>query len=146
MAYLRFTLKKEGPFLVIVPLSVLSNWLTECSRFCPALQTVRLHGPKNERLRVKTEELRSLSDFDVLITTYEVLVAESKFLSRRFVWTSVIVDEGHRLKNEKSQLSDKIRSLSTISRIILTGTPLQNNLRELWAMLHFLAPDVSIFL
>ena len=58
------------------------------------------------------------------------------------MWTTIIVDEGHRLKNEKSQLSEKLRSVSCLSKIILTGTPLQNNLKELWALLHFLACDV----
>lgn len=58
------------------------------------------------------------------------------------MWTSVIVDEGHRLKNEKSQLSEKLRMVPTICKIILTGTPMQNNLRELWALLHFLAPEI----
>lgn len=58
------------------------------------------------------------------------------------MWTTVIVDEGHRLKNEKSQLSEKLRIVPTLCRVILTGTPLQNNLRELWALLHFLAPEV----
>ena len=57
-------------------------------------------------------------------------------------WSSIVVDEGHRLKNEKSQLSEKLRAIPTTSRVILTGTPLQNNLRELWALLHYLAPDV----
>jgi hypothetical protein len=64
------------------------------------------------------------------------------FFKRKYVWTTIIVDEGHRLKNEKSQLSEKLRSVSCLSKIILTGTPLQNNLRELWALLHFLAQDV----
>jgi len=128
--------------LVVVPLSVLSNWLSEINRFCPMLQAVRLHGPKPERDRVKSEELRDLNDFDVVVTTYEVVVSECRFLRRKFVWTAIIVDEGHRLKNERSQFSDKIRLLPTLGRVILTGTPLQNNLRELWAMLHFLLPDV----
>ena len=86
--------------------------------------------------------MRSLDNFDIVVTTYEMLVSEALFFRRRFVWTAVIVDEGHRLKNEKSQLSDKIRGIPTLSRIILTGTPLQNNLRELWALLHFLIPEV----
>jgi SWI/SNF-related matrix-associated actin-dependent regulator of chromatin subfamily A member 5 len=76
------------------------------------------------------------------VTTFEILVSEVNFFKRKYVWTTIIVDEGHRLKNEKSQLSEKLRSVSCLSKIILTGTPLQNNLRELWALLHFLAPDV----
>jgi SWI/SNF-related matrix-associated actin-dependent regulator of chromatin subfamily A member 5 len=77
-----------------------------------------------------------------VVTTFEMLVAEANFFRRKYMWTSVIVDEGHRLKNEKSQLSEKLRMVPTICKIILTGTPLQNNLRELWALLHFLAPEI----
>lgn len=98
------------------------------------------------------------------MTTYEILVSEINFFRRKYVWTTVIVDEGHRLKNEKSQLSEKLRIVPCLSKIILTGTathsftryglgavvdardvsgtPLQNNLKELWAMLYYLAPEI----
>lgn len=142
MAYLHDGLQKKGPHLVIVPLSVLSNWISEIERFCPTLRAVRFHGPKEERARIKEEELHDLKEFDVVVTTYEILVSEANFFKRKYVWTSVVVDEGHRLKNEKSQLSEKLRAVPCLSKVILTGTPLQNNLRELWAMLHYLAPDV----
>ena len=99
-------------------------------------------GPKAERNRIKTEELSDTTEFDIVVTTFEILVSEVNFFKRKYVWTTIIVDEGHRLKNEKSQLSEKLRSVSCLSKIILTGTPLQNNLRELWALLHFLAADV----
>ena len=99
-------------------------------------------GPKAERNRIKSEELSDTTEFDIVVTTFEILVSEVNFFKRKYVWTTIIVDEGHRLKNEKSQLSEKLRSVSCLSKIILTGTPLQNNLRELWALLHFLAQDV----
>merc|ERR1711871_399844 len=142
ISYLKYTQKQQGPYLVVMPLSVLSNWMSEFEKFCPRLKVIRFHGPKGERNRIKTEEINDLENFDVLLTTYEMLVSESNFFKRRFVWASIIVDEGHRLKNEKSQLSDKLKSVPTICRVILTGTPLQNNLRELWALLHFLQPDI----
>ena len=142
ICYLRFKLRQNGPFLVVMPLSVLSNWMAEFERFCPQLKAVRFHGPKSERVRIKQEELADLSEFDVLLTTYEMLVSESNFFRRRFVWASVIIDEGHRLKNEKSQLSEKLRTIPTVCRVVLTGTPLQNNLRELWALLHYLQPEI----
>jgi SWI/SNF-related matrix-associated actin-dependent regulator of chromatin subfamily A member 5 len=141
-AYLKYKLNAQGPYLVVVPLSVLSNWLTEINRFCPTLRAVRFHGPKDERARLKSEELGDLQDFDVVVTTYEVMVGEANWLKRKYMWTSIVIDEGHRLKNEKSQLSEKLRSLPCLCKVILSGTPLQNNLRELWALLHFLAPDV----
>jgi SWI/SNF-related matrix-associated actin-dependent regulator of chromatin subfamily A member 5 len=101
-------------------------------------------GPKAERSRIKTEEIADTGEFDIVVTTFEILVSEVNFFKRKYVWTTIIVDEGHRLKNERSQLSEKLKSVSCLSKIILTGTPLQNNLRELWALLHFLAPDVFI--
>lgn len=142
LSYLHEVLHKKGPYLIIVPLSVLSNWLAEIERFCPSFRAVRFHGPKPERERIKSEELRDLRDFDIVVTTYEILVSEAVYFKRKYVWTAVIIDEGHRLKNEKSQLSDKLRVVPCLGKVILTGTPLQNNLRELWAMLHYLAPDI----
>ncbi|CAM9280539.1 unnamed protein product [Chrysoparadoxa australica] len=142
LAYLRDELKVAGPHLIVAPLSVLSNWLSEIERFCPSLRAVRFHGPKEERTRIKNEELHDLAEFDVVVTTYEMMAAESNFFKRRFLWRVIVVDEGHRLKNDKSQLSQKLKLVPAYCRILLTGTPLQNNLRELWALLHFLMPDV----
>lgn len=142
ICYLKYKLRQTGPFLVVMPLSVLSNWMAEFERFCPQLKVIRLHGPKSERNRIKSEELSDLNEFDVLLTTYEMLVSEINFFKRKYVWASVIIDEGHRLKNEKSQLSEKLRGVPTVCRVVLTGTPLQNNLRELWALLHYLQPDI----
>jgi SNF2 family DNA or RNA helicase len=69
MAHLKHTLQASGPFLVVVPLSVISNWLAEIERFCPRLRAVRFHGPKEERSRIKSDELAASSEFDVVITT-----------------------------------------------------------------------------
>jgi SWI/SNF-related matrix-associated actin-dependent regulator of chromatin subfamily A member 5 len=69
MAHLKHTLQASGPFLVVVPLSVISNWLAEIERFCPRLRPVRFHGPKEERSRIKSDELAASSEFDVVITT-----------------------------------------------------------------------------
>lgn len=142
MAYLHEKLKKQGPHLIVVPLSVLSNWLSEIEKFCPSFRTVRFHGPKTERERIKEEEMRDLKEFDIVVTTYEILVSEINFFRRKYVWTTVVIDEGHRLKNDKSQFSEKLRCVPCVSKVILTGTPLQNNLRELWSMLFYLAPEI----
>jgi SWI/SNF-related matrix-associated actin-dependent regulator of chromatin subfamily A member 5 len=116
--------------------------LSEIERFCPTFRAVRFHGPKQERDRIKEEELRDYSEFEIVVTTFEILVSEINFFRRKYVWTTVIIDEGHRLKNEKSQLSEKLRLIPCIGKVILTGTPLQNNLHELWALLYYLAPDI----
>lgn len=142
LAYLHEKLGKQGPHLIVVPLSVMSNWLAEIERFCPMFRCVRFHGPQSERERIKYEEMRSLSEFDIVVTTYEILVSEVNFFRRKFVWTTIIVDEGHRLKNEKSQFSEKLRCVPCVCKVLLTGTPLQNNLRELWALLFYLAPEI----
>jgi SWI/SNF-related matrix-associated actin-dependent regulator of chromatin subfamily A member 5 len=142
LAYLQWKLNQRGPHLVVVPLSVLSNWISEIEKFCPSFRAVRFHGPREERNRLKNEELVDLAEFDIVVTTFEMLVSECNYFKRKYVWTTVVVDEGHRLKNEKSQLSEKLRAVPSLTKVILTGTPLQNNLRELWALLYFLSPDV----
>ena len=81
-----------------MPLSVLSNWLAEIEKFCPSFRAVRFHGPKSERARIKSEELSDTKEFDIVVTTFEMLVSEVNFFKRKYVWTTIIVDEGHRLK------------------------------------------------
>jgi SWI/SNF-related matrix-associated actin-dependent regulator of chromatin subfamily A member 5 len=142
LAYIRHFYNQSGPHLIVVPLSVMSNWISEIERFCPTFRAIRFHGPKEERNRIKNEEMASLAEFDIVVTTFEILVSECNFFRRKFLWTCLIVDEGHRLKNVNSQLSDKLRLVPCLSKVILTGTPLQNNLKELWALFHFLCPEI----
>lgn len=80
-------------------------------------------------------------DWDVCITSYEMIIRERAVL-RKIQWRYLVIDEAHRIKNEKSKLSEIIREFETTNRLLLTGTPLQNNLHELWALLNFLLPDV----
>ena len=77
--------------------------------------------------------------FDVAITTYESVIAERSSFTK-LVWRYLIIDEAHRIKNEQSALSKVVRLFSCHFRLLITGTPLQNNLHELWAMLNFLLP------
>merc|ERR1719460_744225 len=79
--------------------------------------------------------------FDVCITSYEMVIREQNAF-RKFAWRYLIVDEAHRMKNEESKLSQVLRSFDSHSRLLITGTPMQNNLHELWALLNFLLPDV----
>ena len=135
-----------GPHLVIAPKSTLPNWMAEFKRWCPSLRCRCLHGSKGERADLiadvfkagKKEEERQ---FDVCLTSYEICIIEKAAL-RKFPWRYVVVDEAHRLKNEKSKLSVILREFASEFRLLLTGTPLQNNLHELWALLNFLLPDV----
>ncbi|TMW56088.1 hypothetical protein Poli38472_008736 [Pythium oligandrum] len=135
-----------GPHIVLVPKSTLSNWLAEFNRWCPSLRAVKFHGNKEERQQVIQEVLcPGLPDkkrkFDVCVTTFEMCLKEKTALCK-FAWRYLIIDEAHRIKNESSQFSQVVRMLDTEHRLLLTGTPLQNNLHELWALLNFLLPDV----
>jgi SWI/SNF-related matrix-associated actin-dependent regulator of chromatin subfamily A member 5 len=135
-----------GPHLVMVPKSTLSNWCNEFSRFCPSFRILRFHGSREERHEIVVNHLKPAAkaeerDWDVCITTYEIVNLEKAPLTK-IAWRYLIIDEAHRLKNEASQFSTTVRLLTTQHRLLLTGTPLQNNLHELWALLNFLLPDV----
>jgi SWI/SNF-related matrix-associated actin-dependent regulator of chromatin subfamily A member 5 len=143
LAYNREYLNVTGPHLILVPKSTLSNWCNEFRRWCPVFRVLRFHGTKEERQALIAERLNpgTTRDWDVVITTYEVSNLEKTALSK-FAWQYLIIDEAHRLKNEASQFSQTVRLLQTAHRLLITGTPLQNNLHELWALLNFLLPDV----
>jgi SWI/SNF-related matrix-associated actin-dependent regulator of chromatin subfamily A member 5 len=129
-----------GPHLVIVPKSTLGNWMREFKKWCPLIRTVKLHGSKDERKQIITDKCQP-GMFDVICTTYEVVIIEKAFLSKlHFVY--VAIDEAHRIKNENSTFSVVVRQMKTQFRLLITGTPLQNNLHELWALLNFLIPEV----
>lgn len=80
-------------------------------------------------------------EWDVLVTSYEICIREKAML-RKFHYIYLVIDEAHRIKNEKSKLSDIVRQFRSQNRLLITGTPLQNNLHELWALLNFLMPDL----
>ena len=80
-------------------------------------------------------------DFDILITSYEVCMREKSTL-KKFSWEYTVIDEAHRIKNVDSLLSQIIRTFVSRGRLLITGTPLQNNLQELWSLLNFILPDV----
>lgn len=146
LAYMKEYQNCSGPHLVMVPKSTLSNWMNEFRRWCPSIRTLKFHGSKEERQLIIDESLNAAltqdqRDWDVVVTTYEVVNLEKTALTK-FAWRYLIIDEAHRLKNEASQFSQTVRMLNTQYRLLLTGTPLQNNLHELWALLNFLLPDV----
>ncbi len=146
IAYMTQFKKEAGPHLVMVPKSTISNWMREFNAFCPSIRVQAFHGSKDERERFVQKTLLPGSfheerTWDVIVTTYEVTLLE-KFSLFKIPWKFLIIDEAHRLKNEASQFSQVVRQLDTQHRLLLTGTPLQNNLHELWALLNFLLPDV----
>ncbi|KNC49139.1 uncharacterized protein AMSG_11850 [Thecamonas trahens ATCC 50062] len=135
-----------GPFLVVVPLSTLSNWMRELAQFAPGLSVLRHHGEKEERAAAYAKARRS--GVDVVVTTYEIAMRDAKILTRA-PWKYLVVDEGHRLKNMNCLLLRKLKAFPAANRLLLTGTPLQNSLAELWSLLNFLLPalfdDVDAF-
>lgn len=140
LGYLRYVKHIPGPFIVIVPKSTLDNWRREFAKWTPDVNVVVLQGNKETRAEIIQDRLLAC-DFDVLITSYEMVIREKSQL-KKFKWEYIIVDEAHRIKNEESSLSQIIRLFYSRNRLLITGTPLQNNLHELWALLNFLLPDV----
>ena len=140
LAWLREAQGLEGPFLVLAPKSTLNNWAREFANWAPVFNVLLFHGDKEKRQQMIDVEMQP-GKFDVIVTSYEMVIREQGAF-RKFAWRYLIVDEAHRMKNEESKLAQVLRSLSTHSRLLITGTPLQNNLHELWALLNFLLPDV----
>lgn len=140
LIYLSGRLNDEGPFLIVSPLSVLSNWKEEMERFAPDLCCVAYTGDKEERAHVQ-QDLTQASRFHVLLATYEVCLKDASFL-KSFSWSVLVVDEAHRLKNQSSLLHKTLSEFSVVFRLLLTGTPIQNKLQELYALLSFVEPDI----
>ncbi|KAJ4409673.1 transcriptional regulator [Gnomoniopsis sp. IMI 355080] len=131
---------ENGPYLVIVPLSTLTNWNLEFDKWAPSIAKIVYKGPPNTR-KLQQDKIRQ-GRFQVLLTTYEYIIKDRNILSK-IKWFHMIIDEGHRMKNANSKLSFTIQQYYyTRYRLILTGTPLQNNLSELWAMLNFTLPNI----
>ncbi|KAG1938598.1 chromodomain-helicase-DNA-binding protein 1-like [Pimephales promelas] len=142
LAYARGCLKMNGPFLVLCPLSVLENWRQELERFCPSLSVLYYTGDKERRAELQ-EELKNGKNFHVLLTTYEMCLKDARFL-KSWKWKILVVDEAHRLKNQESLLHQTLKQFTVSFRVLLTGTPIQNNLQEVYSLLTFIQP--SLFL
>lgn len=140
LGYLRHIMGITGPHLITVPKSTLDNWKREFAKWTPEVNVLILQGAKEERHQLINDRLVD-EDFDVCITSYEMILREKAHL-RKFAWEYIIIDEAHRIKNEESSLAQVIRMFNSRNRLLITGTPLQNNLHELWALLNFLLPDV----
>lgn len=140
LGYLRYIAGITGPHLVAVPKSTLDNWRREFGRWIPDIDVLVLQGAKDERAELIETRLKD-EKFDVCITSYEMILREKSHL-KKFAWEYIIIDEAHRIKNEESSLAQIIRMFNSRNRLLITGTPLQNNLHELWALLNFLLPDV----
>ena len=130
-----------SPTLVVAPLSVLPNWLAEAKKWTPQLNVVGLFGPLAERERIKAS-LHANSEVNVIVTTYEILLAEINWLRSQYFFRYFILDEAQKIKNTDALVTQACRQIRSVYRVLLTGTPLQNNMKELWALLNFLYPEV----
>ncbi|CAN6168169.1 unnamed protein product [Urochloa humidicola] len=139
------------PCLVLVPLSTMPNWMAEFASWAPHLNVVEYHGSARSRSIIRQYEwhtgdasqiakTKRSYKFNVLLTTYEMVLVDAAYL-RSVSWEVLIVDEGHRLKNSSSKLFSLLNSFSFQHRVLLTGTPLQNNIGEMYNLLNFLQPS-----
>ncbi|EKX51227.1 hypothetical protein GUITHDRAFT_66145, partial [Guillardia theta CCMP2712] len=140
IAYLMEVKGVNGPFLIVSPLSVIDNWVREFDAWSPTVKKIIYYGSKPSRKKMQQECHKGT--FNVMLTSYEFVVKDASFMSK-INWVYIIVDEGHRMKNGKSRLTTTLSTkFPSKYRILITGTPLQNNLNELWSLLNFLLPDI----
>ncbi|XP_060086323.1 chromodomain-helicase-DNA-binding protein 1-like [Ylistrum balloti] len=147
LAYIDSRAKKWRPNLIICPRSILENWAAELKRFAPDMKVKCYVGNKDERNamagELRAEVKAGKQPFNVLITTYELCIKDSGFnyFLSSFDWKVVVVDEAHRLKNSESLLYTTLTQWSMKHCVLLTGTPVQNNLEELYSLLGFIFPS-----
>ncbi|XP_078434053.1 uncharacterized protein LOC144705318 [Wolffia australiana] len=142
ICYLIESKNDRGPFLVVVPSSVLPGWESEINFWAPGINKIKYAGSPEERRRLFKERIAH-QKFNVLLTTYEYLMNKhDRPKLSKIDWHYVIIDEGHRIKNASCKLNADLKHYRSNHRLLLTGTPLQNNLEELWALLNFLLPNI----
>ncbi|XP_031470739.1 chromodomain-helicase-DNA-binding protein 1 isoform X2 [Phasianus colchicus] len=133
-----------GPFLLVVPLSTLTSWQREIQTWAPQMNAVVYLGDITSRNMIRTHEWMHPQSkrlkFNILLTTYEILLKDKSFLGG-LNWAFIGVDEAHRLKNDDSLLYKTLIDFKSNHRLLITGTPLQNSLKELWSLLHFIMPE-----
>lgn len=134
----------HGPYLCVVPLSTMTAWQREFVTWAPDMNIVTYLGDVQSREMIRQYEWcfsgTNRLKFNAILTTYEIVLKDKAFLGS-VSWAALLVDEAHRLKNDDSLLYKALYDFETSHRLLITGTPLQNSLKELWALLHFIMPD-----
>lgn len=137
LAHLSLEKQQEGlkqPVLLVVPTSLLYNWSAEIEQFTPQLKYQIVHGIKRKLCWA------DLQNFDVLITTYQLIVKDIEFWqAHELSW--LVLDEAQQIKNPRTKTSQALRLINSSQRICLSGTPVENHLGELWSLMDFLMPD-----
>ncbi|XP_022342498.2 helicase domino-like isoform X2 [Crassostrea virginica] len=129
-----------GPHLIVVPTSVMLNWEMEIKKWCPAFKILTYYGTLKER-KLKRQGWTKTNAFHICITSYKLVIQDHQSF-RRKKWKYFILDEAQNIKNFKSQRWQTLLNFQSQRRLLLTGTPLQNSLMELWSLMHFLMPHV----
>ncbi|KAG9244477.1 SNF2 family N-terminal domain-containing protein [Calycina marina] len=137
-----------GPHLIIAPVSTLSNWIEEFEKWTPDIPVLLYHGTPAKRKELLKSRLmkhiikgRPDDQFPIICTSPEILMRDNTDLCK-ISWEFIIIDEGHRMKNCESKLFRMLKEFTSATRLLITGTPLQNDLKELWSLLNFLLPMI----
>ncbi|KAI8597490.1 SNF2 family N-terminal domain-containing protein, partial [Dissophora ornata] len=146
MAYLAETQNIWGPFLVIAPASTLHNWQQEFTKFTPELKALPYWGNMNDRKTLrkfwqKKQVYSKDAPFHVVITSYQLVVSDEKYF-QRVKWQYMVLDEAQAIKSSSSARWKTLLGFNCRNRLLLTGTPIQNSMQELWALLHFIMPSL----
>lgn len=136
------------PFLVVVPNSTVPNWRREINKFAPEIQVATYFGTEFQRQMVKDQEMFPSGSNNlhchVVIASYETMINdEARSVLAKVPWAGLVVDEGHRLKNDETKLYENLSRMKFDYKVLLTGTPLQNNIRELFNIIQFLDPKLN---
>lgn len=143
LAHLRMNKGIRGPHMVIVPSSILTNWSREFSTWCPSIKVLEYHGSQAYRAELRQQIYSRSLKYDVLLTTYNMCYSnDDRKLFLRTKFNYIVFDEAHMLKNMKSARFSNLHSLKSRNRLMLTGTPIQNNLLELMTLLLFTMPNM----
>uniref|UniRef100_A0A8C0AV03 DNA helicase n=1 Tax=Buteo japonicus TaxID=224669 RepID=A0A8C0AV03_9AVES len=134
----------RGPHLIVVPASTLDNWIREVHLWCPELNVLFYYGSQEDRKHLRVDINNKVVDFNVIVTTYNCAISSSddRGLFRRLKLNYAIFDEGHMLKNMSSVRYQHLMTINAKNRLLLTGTPVQNNLLELMSLLNFVMPHM----
>ena len=141
LAHLALEHEVWGPHLIVVPTSVMLNWEMEFKKFLPGFKILTYYGNQEER-RQKRKGWLDNDKWHVCITSYQLVLQDQNTFKKR-AWHYLVLDEAHNIKNFRSQRWQTLLTFRTRARLLLTGTPLQNNLTELWSLMFFLMPSDS---